>query len=777
MKKFNELKSGTKLSIIISISVCVILSIFGFYNFRTQRSSIIADSDERLFEQVKDLTAIIDLQIKTTQSTVETVGKLSFDNLISRGQLSINNANSYSATVINQEDNNSEKTEFPELLYNNRPVYLNYDLINSLEVSREGVYTVFQKIDDGYLRISTNGKTASGERGVNIFIPRSSEIVQALDRGETYKGRSVVMGEWYLSIYIPLKVDNKVVGAFSYALPEKNLNTLKPIFMSKKYYTNGYPYVVDKNGIFLIHPTKTGESIANESFFKEMVAKGEGKTRYIWEGKAKIQHFMYYPDADLYVSTTIFESDLLKVINQTRIVTFITIIIGVAIALIIGMFMSRNIQGNIQAINKQIKEVVDGILAGKLTTRADEMLTHTEFREITIGINNVVDTIVAPMRLTADYISRISIGDMPPEITDQYHGDINIIINNLNLLIKTLNEITLKAKLIAAGDLTVDLKKRSEKDDLIQSLTAMVKSTAKIISEFQTAAENISGSSQQLSSTAQEMSQGASEQASSTEEVSSSMEQMAANIQQNTESAQQTQKIALNAADGIVKVSVAARMTLKNIVEIADKVSIIGEIARQTNILALNAAVEAARAGDHGKGFAVVAAEVRKLAERSQISAVEIDALTRTSVRATDEAGKLLESIVPEINKTAQLVQEITNASVEQTSGAEQVNNAILQLNQVTQQNAAASEEVATSSEELASQSELLLDSIRFFKLENDVHAKKHSTVAKTTSQNINVVSPSAKVIKFNGPVKNMKSGFNLNMDENGTAESDFERF
>jgi len=156
--------------------------------------------------------------------------------------------------------------------------------------------------------------------------------------------------------------------------------------------------------------------------------------------------------------------------------------------------------------------------------------------------------------------------------------------------------------------------------------------------------------------------------------------------------------------------------------DIAEKVSIIGEIARQTNILALNAAVEAARAGEHGKGFAVVAAEVRKLAERSQVAAVEIDLLTKNSVKATDESGRLLAAIAPEIGKTAKLVQEIAAASIEQNSGADQVNNAIQQLNQVTQQNAAASEEMATSSEELAGQAEALLEMISFFKLENNSH-------------------------------------------------------
>ena len=405
------------------------------------------------------------------------------------------------------------------------------------------------------------------------------------------------------------------------------------------------------------------------------------------------------------------------VVKSTR--NLILVVLAcIAFAMIIGILISLNINGIVKALNKQIKEVVDGVLNGNLSTRADIAKTNHEFSSITSGLNDVVNSLVIPLNVAADYIARISIGDMPPVITENYKGDFSTIINNLNLLINTLNEIIMKAKLVAEGDLMVDMKKRSEKDELLQSLTDMIKSTANIISEFSIAANNISSSGEQMSAAARQMSQGASEQASSAEEVSSSMEEMAANIQQNTENAQQTEKIALNASDGINRVNDASDQTLKYMREIADKVSIIGEIARQTNILALNAAVEAARAGEHGRGFAVVAAEVRKLAERSQVSAVEIDKLTKNSVRATEESGKLLAAIAPEIGKTAKLVQEIAAASIEQNSGADQVNGAIQQLNQVTQQNAAASEEMATNSEELANQAQQLIRLISFFTIE-----------------------------------------------------------
>lgn len=273
---------------------------------------------------------------------------------------------------------------------------------------------------------------------------------------------------------------------------------------------------------------------------------------------------------------------------------------------------------------------------------------------------------------------------------------------------------------LAGGDLTVSIKVEGtdETGMLLAAMHNMMEKLKVVVNDVKSAADNVASGSQELSSSSEEMSQGATEQAAAAEEASSSMEQMSSNIRQNADNAQQTEKIAVKSADDAKEGGQAVSQTVEAMKEIAGKISIIEEIARQTNLLALNAAIEAARAGEHGKGFAVVAAEVRKLAERSQMAAGEISELSASSVDVAEKAGKMLDLLVPDIQRTAELVQEISAACKEQDSGAEQINKAIQQLDQVIQQNAGASEEMASTSEELSSQAEQLQATIAFFRVE-----------------------------------------------------------
>ncbi|WP_132977190.1 HAMP domain-containing methyl-accepting chemotaxis protein [Thiobaca trueperi] len=337
----------------------------------------------------------------------------------------------------------------------------------------------------------------------------------------------------------------------------------------------------------------------------------------------------------------------------------------------------EQVRGNIKALIADTRTLSDGALRGQLDIRADASQHQGDFRRIVEGINGTLDAVIGPVNEVMRVLKLMEDGQLSETIKTSYQGQLEELRNTLNNTVEKL---------------------------------------AQTMRDVRATADDLTSAADQVSMTAQTLSQGATEQAASVEETSASMEQMAASVAQNTENASVTDGMAAKAAKEAAEGGVAVRETVAAMKQIAQKIGIIDDIAYQTNLLALNAAIEAARAGEHGKGFAVVAAEVRKLAERSQVAAQEIGEVAGSSVELAEKAGRLLDAIVPAITKTSDLVQEIAAASTEQSSGVSQINGAVSQLSQATQQNASASEELAATAEEMSGQAEQLQRMMSFFK-------------------------------------------------------------
>jgi len=618
MKNIKDLKIGYRLYLFVGTAVLVTFVTFGLFINNLLVDRISTNYDETMKENLDNYEKQVKMEL---QSRTEKLN------------IAMNLAQMYfhSLGTITEEDGQSVAINNNQLVkwtLNGQQIQNNIEIVDAIKRMGVETATIFQKFSQGYIRVSTNVIGKDGQRAIGTHIGFDSPVAQAIEKGQRYNGRAWVVDRWRATAYEPIYINGEVKGILYVGEPEIDYKSLEEYFKQKKFFGSGYPFIVDGNGILICHPNASGTSVADQDFYKEMVAKKNGIVTYLWEGKEKTQYFKYNSDIDSYITVGWYTSEYNKLFNALRTVLVIATIVALSIVLLTLYF------------------IVSGV-------------------------------------------------------------------------VKVINKGLVFAQQIAEGDLTatIDVNQDDEIGRLAHALQGMVAKLKDIVEKVVSVSQSIGTASQQMSSNSQQVSQGANTQAASTEEVSASMEEMSSIIQQNTENAKITEKDSIKSSHDILEGSTAVEKTVEAMKLITDKVSIITDIAFQTNILALNAAVEAARAGEHGKGFAVVAAEVRKLAERSHNAASEIISITGSSVDVAEKSSKLLAGLVPDIQRTTSLVQEIASASMEMSSSSVQINNAIQQLNLVEQENASSAEEMASTAEELSSFADQLINEVSFFNI------------------------------------------------------------
>ena len=410
MKRLKDMKIGTRLNLVLSLAFIVVIVGLGIYTLNLQTNRIQENTDTRMNEQVSDLSKFIETEIEDNQQNTNQALKTASYILRQRGTLNITDTNLVRMNVVNQETNRSRTEELQVWEINGRQVQKSNELVDKISEVTGADVSIFQKINGGLCRISTTVTGDNGKRQEGTFVPAGSEVYQTIQSGQVYRGRAVVVDEWYLTAQEPIRKNGEIVGMIGVGVPEKDLAGLREIFYEKTYFDNGYPYLINKDGDVIIHPDSEteGTNLDNENFIKEMFADedGQGKLHYQWEGRSKFQYYQYVEPINSYVAATIYEDDFMGVINQTRNGILVAILVGIALFVIINRQVSRSITKGLHQGVDFAKRVAKGDLTATVNIdQKDEVGDLAEsMNTMVLNLRDIVDNV----RQGSNYIASAS---------------------------------------------------------------------------------------------------------------------------------------------------------------------------------------------------------------------------------------------------------------------------------------------------------------------------------------------------------------------------------
>jgi len=411
--KLKDLSIGFRISFFTSLAVVLMLSALGIYLYRIQSQDIIFATDGNMTEQLSDLKSIVQLQINERQIRVESLIDVASEVIDTKGELSFSKNRWIELDAINQETLVSQSLEIQQMNVGDDALFNNSDLVDKIAQITRAETTIFQKMQNGYVRISTTIRDDKNERVVNTYIPNNSQVIATIEQGKDYFGRAEVLGEWYLTAYRPLMHEGEIKGMVFVGIPEKDMVAIKELFSNKHYFKSGYPFIVDKKGELLVHYNLEGVNISDEVFFQDILnySSETGKTYYEWEGESKVQYFSLVPEMEAYIVVSIYEDDMLEMLDKMRIALILAIIVCTLVVVLVNHYIGRSLSRNIQQGVLFAQKIAQGDLTADIDIdQKDEIGTLVKalvqmvgkLREIVSGINTGAVEIAAASQQISD---------------------------------------------------------------------------------------------------------------------------------------------------------------------------------------------------------------------------------------------------------------------------------------------------------------------------------------------------------------------------------------